>query len=654
MLPSEQEAIRTKCFHPSGVFTPFPELALDYSVPDRFDEVVHKYPDRIAIETVTQKITYAELARIAGRLSQNLIAQTGSECEPVAISTDSAIFAIASHVGVLKAGKMSVFLDPSDAASRINHILENSQPSVLITDGESSPALTAWDKVKGRLIHLDSLTAEAKGESRAPSIRPDAPAYIRYTSGSTGQAKGAIKTHRHILHSVQIHTNYFYLCENDRFAILGRDFLGKRSFEALLNGATLYPFDVKRLGLHRLADWLIEKKISICKFFPTAFRHFLTTLSVKRNFKDLRLVQLEGEPLYPRDIELYKAYFSNRCMLVNSYSSTETGPISFYLIDKDSQLAGRVPIGYPIDGIEIKLVDDVGEGVGPNEVGEIVIRSAFLSPGYWRADEVGETQSHWRGDSVHGFAYFTGDLGSMNNGGCLEHVGRKDSQVKIRGFRVDTGEVEAALSGHPGVRHAAVTTKQGLTEERRLVAYIIPNKLSVPTVSQLRNYLDEMLPTYMIPTAFVVLDALPLTATGKIDYRALPDPPRERPNLDAIFVAPHSELEKELASVWASILGVNQIGVHDSFLDIGGHSLAATRIVAEIIRKFQIEIPLQSLFEAPTIADMAAVVTEYQGNKIAAQKLAGLLADLESLSDADAKRLLDSQEQLRRSGGRRE
>jgi len=639
-LPPEQEAIRTKCFHPSGVFTPFPDIALDYSVPHRFEEIVRKYPDRMAIETSTQKITFNELNKIANRLAHTLVAQRGSEREPVALHIDNPVFAITAHMGVLKAGKISLFIDPSDSPSRINHILENAQPSVMITKGEPSPWLAAWTDAKDRLIHLDRLSADCSDDDLGLTIHPDASAYIRYTSGSTGRAKGAIKTHRHLLHSVQTHTNYFHLSENDRFAIIGRDYLGKRTFEALLNGATLYPFDIKRFGLHRLAEWLIERKITTCKFFPTAYRHFLSTLSGYKDFKDLRLIHLEGEPIYRRDVDLYKMYLSTECVLVNSYSSTETGPISFYLIDKDSQFASRVPIGYPIDRIKIRLIDEVGQPVGVNEPGEIVVKSSFLSAGYWRYSEMDGAQSRWKEDGVHGIAYFTGDLGSMSDSGCLEHLGRKDSQVKIRSFRVDIGEIEATLVDHPEVKEAVVIAKETQSGDTRLIAYLVPKAYPPPTVTNLRTFFKNKLPDYMIPSTFMTLEEMPLTRTGKVNRRALPNPGNSRPELGIPYVAPRTPFETELERIWASVLCLDQVGIHDNFFDLGGHSLIATRVVSQVIKKFQLEIPLQSLFESPTVAEMAIVITENQAKKLSEGHLTRILSDLEALTEEEAARLV--------------
>lgn len=637
-LPFEQQAIRDKCFHSSGVFTPFAEIALDYPITHRFEEIVRKYPDRPAVETSTQKITYNELNKLSNRLAHTLVVQRGSESEPVGLHIDDPVFTVAAHLAVLKAGKISLFIDPSDAPAHINHVLENAQPAVIIAKGEPGAGLAGWTDAKNCLIQLDRLSTDYSDDDLGLTIHPDAPAYIRYTSGSTGRAKGAIKTHRHLLHSVQTHSNYFHLCEHDRFAIIGRDYLGKRTLEALLNGATLYPFDIKRFGLHQFAKWLIEKEITTCKFFPTAYRHFISTLPRNQDFKDLRLVHLEGEPVYWRDIALYKTCFSTECVLVNSYSSSETGPISFYLIDKNTQCISRVPIGYAIDGIEVRLIDDVGKSVGVNEPGEIVVTSSFLSAGYWRNSETDAAPSRWNNHGVDGIAYYTGDLGSMSDSGCLEHLGRKDSQVKIRSFRVDIGEVETTLVDHPGIKEAAVVAKDTQSGDSRLVAYLVANVQPAPTVTNLRTFIKSKLPDYMIPSTFMILDEMPLTRTGKVNRRALPEPGNSRPELDISYAAPRTPDESELERIWVSVLDLDRVGIHDDFLLLGGHSLLATQIISRINATFQIDLPLRSLFESSTVAEMAAVITQYQKEPANDSDLAQLLREVEAMTEEEAQR----------------
>ena len=424
-------------------------------------------------------------------------------------------------------------------------------------------------------------------------------------------------------------------------ALLGRASLGKHVFEALLNGARLCPLDITDEGLVHLADWLIQEEITIYGSFPTLFRYFASTLSGGEAFPKLRLIRLEGEPVYKRDVELFKIHFASECLFVNSFSSTETGPISLQFVDRETAITGsRVPVGYPVKGVDIFLLDQCGKAVGFNQSGEIAVRSYFLSSGYWQRPELTRAKFLSEPSGGEQRVYLTGDLGQMSEDGCLELLGRKDSAVKIRSFRVDLDEVEAALADCPGVREAIVVAREDRFGNRKLIGYVMPREQPSPTVAKLRDFLTEKVPDYMIPSALIILDKLPLTPTGKVDRRALPEPSDSRPELDTPYAAPRTGIEENLAAIWADVLSLAQVGIHDGFFDLGGHSLAATRVVSQVIKQFQLELPLQSLFESTTVATMAAVITEHQGKKVGEKELDRILTELESLTDEEARRLV--------------
>jgi acyl-coenzyme A synthetase/AMP-(fatty) acid ligase/acyl carrier protein len=417
--------------------------------------------------------------------------------------------------------------------------------------------------------------------------------------------------------------------------------LGKHTFEALLNGGTLYPFDLREEDLVTLGRWLIQQEITIYKSFPTAFRHFVDTLSGHESFPKLRLIRLEGEPVYSADLELYKKHFASNCLFVNSFSSTETGTVCVYFADKNTQTDGRrIPVGYPVDGMEVLLLDELGRDVGPNQLGEIAVRSRFLSAGYWQKPELTREKFHLEPGTEKEQLYLTGDLGEMSEHGCMVLLGRKDFEIKIRGSRVDVSQTEAALAEHPGIKELTVVPKKLPSGDTRLVAYLVTRQSPAPAATDLRHFLKQRLPEFMIPTAFVVLDKLPLLATGKVDRRELPDPGDRRPELDTPYVSPRTGIESELRRIWTEVLGISRIGIHDSFFDLGGHSLAATRVLSQAIKQFQLELPLQSLFESTTVATMAAVITEHQGKKVGEKELDRILTELESLTDEEARRLL--------------
>jgi acyl-coenzyme A synthetase/AMP-(fatty) acid ligase/acyl carrier protein len=415
-------------------------------------------------------------------------------------------------------------------------------------------------------------------------------------------------------------------------------------FGALLNGAALLPFDLKTERLNQLGNWLAEEEITICHSVPTAFCHAVQAFTGGEEFPTLRVIHLSGAPVSKADVELYKKHFAPECILVHRMGITETATIRSYFMDKTTPIDGvRVPIGYPVDDKEVLLLDESGKDVRRNCIGEIAVKSRYLSLGYWRRPDL--TRDKFLPDPNGGEerTYLTGDLGRMAADGCLFHVGREDFRVKVRGYSVDVSEIEMALMAHAAVKQAAVVGRETQSDDRQLVAYFVPSEKPAATVTQLRNFLKARLPDYMIPSAFVSLRALPLTPNGKIDRRALPDPSQSRPALDTPYAAGTTPVEEQLAKIWAEVLSLDQVGIHDNFFDLGGHSLAATRVVSQVLKRFQLEIPFQSLFHAPTVAKMAALIREYEGMGLGKKELDRIVAEIESLSDAQAEQLLFDQ-----------
>jgi acyl-coenzyme A synthetase/AMP-(fatty) acid ligase/acyl carrier protein len=408
----------------------------------------------------------------------------------------------------------------------------------------------------------------------------------------------------------------------------------------LLNGAALYPFDLRKEGVDRLADWMIQEEITNYHSTPTAFRRLASALTGKEKFPLLRLIELGGEPVYKEDVELYKQHFSQDCFLVNNFGVREAGFIACYFVDRETPITtSTVPAGYPVEDVEIRLLDDAGNQVDPGCAGEIVVKSRYLRLGYWQRPEL--TEAAFRADPKVGEEriYHTGDLGLMRPDGCLVHLGRKDSQVKIRGYRVDPSQIEEALLNLDNIREAAVVVWEEESEGRRLGAHIVPAAKPAPTISALRGALAEKLPDYMVPSTFVFLEALPVTPMGKVDRRALPAPGRERPELESPFVAPRNPTEDTLAKIWSQVLGLDQVGIDDPFLELGGNSLQATQIVSRVIKTFQVEVSLQSFFQAPTVADTAALIVLKQTMKAETEDVEHMPAEAEALSAEGAKRI---------------
>ncbi|HTE20685.1 MAG TPA: AMP-binding protein, partial [Armatimonadota bacterium] len=380
-------------------------------------------------------------------------------------------------------------------------------------------------------------------------------------------------------------------------------------FGGLLNGGATCPLDLRNEGVEAMREWLVEAEITVMSWVPTAFRRFAETLSGAEEFPRLRVISMGGEAPTPRDAELYRTHFSPGCALATVYGVTETGAVLANRLE--GELPAGPPVlraGYPTFDKEVLLLDDGGAEVAPGEVGEIAVRSRYLSPGYWRNPTLTEAQFRLDPKDPGRRIYHTGDLGRLLPDGCLEHLGRKDFQVKIRGHRVETGEIEAALLQLPGVAEAVVAARKGASDEERLVAYLVPAPGTAPTVTALRRLLAERLPPAMLPAGFVFLPALPLLPNGKVDRRALPEPDAARPAVEPQFVAPRTPLEEQLARIWRSVLEVESVGVQDGFFELGGNSLLAARMFAEVARECGTKLPLTTLLRAPTVERLADVL----------------------------------------------
>ena len=642
-LPPAQESIRAKCFHPSGAFVEFPRADIETSIPARFEKMVRANPDQLAIKTPTEELTYEELNSAANRVAHTLIDHAGSEAKPVDLLFENGIQIIIAMLGVLKAGHFFVLLDPALPKEKIAAVLARSQARLVLSDAGNWPMAREVAGIGLKVVDYESASRCAITANCEPSLTPQMFSYVVYTSGSTGEPKGVISSHQTLLHHVMVLTNTYHICKEDKVSLMTSMSGGALSTVALalLNGATLYPYDVHRFGVSELEKWLVSEQISIWFAPSPLFRNMAASVKAPNHFSDLRLIRLRSDKVHESDIELCKKILSPNCIVATGLATTETGTIRLNLLDQDTRIPGdEVPIGFPVEDKETFLIDDDGKEVGFNEVGEIVVRSKYLSPGYWNNPELTKAKFKCDSEDREMRIYYTGDLGLMRADGCLIHKGRKDFRVKIRGYGVDLVEVEKALLSHSGIKEAVVSTQTTDSADARLIAYYVSARELPSTVSDLRMYLQEKLADYMIPSVFVRLDKIPLTSNGKVDRRALPQPEDKRPELSKRYAGPRNETEYCVVQIWQEVLDVRPIGVHDNFFDLGGHSLAATRVVSRVFEQYQLAIPLQSLFQSPTVAEMAAVIAEHQGKGLEASQLTAILDELESLSDVEAQRLV--------------
>jgi acyl-CoA synthetase (AMP-forming)/AMP-acid ligase II len=375
---------------------------------------------------------------------------------------------------------------------------------------------------------------------------------------------------------------------------------------ALLTGGTLCPWNAKAVGFTGLDGWLVSQAATIFSSVPTAFRQFVVTLRDRERFPALRLVRLWGEPSFRRDFVAFQRHAPDGAALVNRIGASETGPIAWQFFDKDSVFDGNsLPVGRCTDGHAVRLLDREGREVPHGEAGEIVVFSRFLSPGYWHRDE--QTRAVFRddGDEPGVRSYSTGDMARQLPDGSLVPAGRKDHQVKIRGYRVEVDEIEQALVSIDGIDDAVVIALADSTSEPRLIAYIVASPAAAPTVTAIRQRLAAALPDYMVPAAFIRLDAFPLAANGKVARPLLPLPGRERPRLEAAYIAPITAEQAWLANLWQELLRLDQVGINDPFFELGGDSLLATQVISRVNQRNGCSVPLQVLFEHPTIATFA-------------------------------------------------
>ena len=604
-----QKAISARCFHPSGNFIEFEREDIERSIPARFEQQVVRYHDRIAIKTDNQSLTYEELNMAANRIARSILEARGKVSEPVALQLDHGADLITAILGVLKAGKIYVYLDPSYPVKRIADILEDSQPGLIVTDNKNRHRLKESAPSAIAHLNIDDLDPALFTENPNITTSPEALAWLLYTSGSTGRPKGVVHNHRNLLHNIMTYSNSMHICTHDRLSLLHscnvitsvKNLLG-----ALLNGAAVYPFNVREEGLQRLIAWMIEEEITVYHAVPSLFRHFIDALTGEEKFPNLRLIALGSEPVTKRDVDQYKRHFSSDCILVNLLGNTEMGTYRQYAIDKTTPITNSVlAAGYEVDDKEIHLLDDAGREVGTGDTGEIAVKSRYLAVGYWRAPDA--TKAAFIADPNGGDEriYLTGDLGRMAADGCLTYLGRKDFQVKIRGHRVDLAEIEMVLLDHAGVKDVVVVAYDDPRNEKRLVAYVVQNQTDAQPGDGLRSFMESKLPDYMVPSVLVRLDRLPLSPDGKVDRQALPMPDWTESKLETNFVLPGNHLQKIIAGIWQEVLQLEKVGIHDNFFDLGGQSLLMFAVHNKLQGLTDQELSVIDLLKNPTISSLA-------------------------------------------------
>jgi len=586
---------------------------IESSIPARFEQVAARQPAAPAIIDRHVTLTYARLNQEANRLAHALLAESATPVEAAGYLFGHGAAQIVAMLGILKTGGYCVPVDLALPEAFNREILADAQVRLIVTGDEHLALAQTLAPAGARVINLDHLRPGLPDTNPGRAIRPDQLANLHYTSGSTGRPKGVMQNHRNTLHFMATVGAAWPIGPGDRIVhLVGCSFSAVvlPVWGALLNGAAVAPCDVRQVGIGGLYDFLRAQRITTYFSVPTLYRRLVERLAhAEARLPDLRLVVLGGEPLLTADVASFRSAFTTGCRLLNIYAGAEMYYVSQFALHGQAPFAGpTAPIGYTVEGKEVLLLDETRRPVGPGEVGEIAVRSRYLAPGYLNQPELTAAAFLPDLDGGDRRIYLTGDLGRLDAGGCLVHMGRQNAMIKVRGQRVELGAVEHALRACRGVVDAAVALREGAGGEKVLVAYIVRQPVPGLTARLLRAALRERLPEVMVPHFMVFMDVFPMTPGGKVDRQALPPPGRARPDLAAPFVAPRSELEQQIADIWADLLELDEVGVEDNFFALGGDSILAMRMALALEQTMGGHVPLE-FFQTATVARMAVLIT---------------------------------------------
>ncbi|MEU0842433.1 non-ribosomal peptide synthase/polyketide synthase [Streptomyces sp. NPDC005962] len=600
------------------------------TVVDLFEEQAARTPDATAVTCGAESLSYAELDCRAGQLAHRLAAQGAARERYVALALPRSLDMIVAIVAVLKTGAAYLPIDPDQPSGRIAHMLADTEPVLLLTTTAVDERIAA-DAAVPRLC-LDDPAVAADLRQRPASVPatarplPDSPAYAIYTSGSTGLPKGVVVPHANVVRLFSQTRQWFSFDESDVWTLFHSyafDFSVWEIWGPLLHGGRLVvvPYAVSR-SPEEFLRLLADERVTVLNQTPSAFYALMRADEENPGARlSLRRVVFGGEALDPRRLESWYAQHANTGtapVLVNMYGITET-TVHVTHTALDRATAARATgsgIGTGIPDLRIYVLDAALQPVPPGAVGELYVAGAGLARGYLRRP--GLTASRFVADpfgTAGSRMYRTGDRARWSADGELEYLGRADDQVKIRGFRIEPGEIEAALTAHPGVAHAVVTAREDRPGVRRLVAYTVATRTvatgqgAPPSAAELREFLGRALPEHMVPAAYVALDALPLTANGKLDRAALPAPGADGFATGAERIAPRTDAEATVARVWAEVLGVEEAGAEDNFFALGGDSILAIRVASRLRTAFGTDVSPRSLFTHATVAALAAALS---------------------------------------------
>jgi amino acid adenylation domain-containing protein len=637
-----------------------------------FSSHARRTPDQLAVIDHQKIWTYRELDLESNRLANYLIASGVLPGDVVAIYGHRSASLVWALLAVLKAGAAFVILDPAYPPVHLMACLKLAMPSAWLQLGGAGKIPEVLADFLGtsachcRLVLSDQamagehqLISKYSGIDPNIKISPDDLAYIAFTSGTTGSPKGIQGRHGPLTHFVPWLADTFNLKASDRYSMvsgLSHDPLHRDVFTPLTLGATICIPDQTEIETPgELAQWMRRERVSIAHLTPAMAQLLTATIDESDcTLNSLRYAFLVGDVLTMSDVKrLRKLAPSLTC--VNYYGTTETQRAVGYFVvrngpadDLDDEAPWAhaqkevLPLGRGIKDVQLLVLNDAQQLAGCGELAEIYVRSPHLARGYL-GDEAGTRERFIQNpftETVGDRLYRTGDLGRYSPEGDVEPLGRADFQVKVRGFRVELKEIEAVLATHHDVRTAVVLLREDVPDDKRLVAYVVGRAAQSATAGELRAYLKERLPEYMVPGTFLMLDEMPITPNGKLDRRALPAPDQTQAQLESSFVAPRNGIEETLAAICAEVLGIGRVGIYDNFFALGGHSLLVIQVLARVRKSFQVEVSPREMFESPTVAHLALVVVQLQVEQAGIDATDQILTALEQLSEEESTSML--------------
>jgi amino acid adenylation domain-containing protein len=603
------------------------EFPADFCLHQLFEAQAARTPDALAVVGDGGSLTYAELDRRANRVAHALRRLGVGPEERVGLLAGRSVEMVVGLWGVLKAGGAYVPLDPQHPAAHLRHLVEDSRARVVLTLSQLAEAIPRGAGVEVLCLDGELATAAGADESKpADSAAPANLAYVIYTSGSTGRPKGVMAPHRALVNYLSWAARAYATAEGGGAAVhspLGSDLTVTGLFLPLLTGrpVRLLP---EQGALEALGAALgAAGDATLFKLTPTQLT-LLKRLAPREGAGGAKLLVVGGEALKAEHLSFWAAQ-AERPRVVNEYGSTETVVgCCAYEVDWSQPLRPRVPIGRPIANARLYLLDEEGRPAPAGVPGEIHVGGEAVSRGYLGLPAL--TAERFVPDPFSAEPgarlYRTGDLARRLPDGDLEYLGRTDTQVRVGGFRVEVGEIEAALAARADVGETAVTAREDAPGDVRLVAYFVPaRRESPPAPAELRNYLRSKLPAYLMPSAFVALEALPLLPNGKLDRAALPAPEPARREPEETYVAPRSDVERRIAEVWRAVLRVERVGVNDNFFDLGGNSLLMVQAHAELQEIAGRAVSIVELFQHPTVDALAGLFSRGGGEELSAEKI---------------------------------